>query len=101
MVYAMVMVNKNGLTGANTLVNGAMVLPVGMANFTMLMVTSMMECGNKIKQTDMEPTSMQMVLSTQVSGKMTNSMAMVMRHGQMELSTRASTSRVKNTAEAN
>ena len=69
--------SKSGSMGLGTKDNGETERQMAMVNFITQMATYMKVIGSMIKQTAMERTPMQMVLSMLDSGKTINSMASV------------------------
>jgi hypothetical protein len=92
----MVTGNKNGPTAPGTRVTGATEKPVVRASFTMLTVMCTKAIGRRIRPMGKESTPMQMVRGMWENGKMTSSMAVVLKPGPMALSTKGTTLRAKS-----
>jgi hypothetical protein len=93
----MVTDSKSGQTVPSTKETGRMIKLTVMVSLSTLMGTFTKVNGKMIKLMEMVTTLMQMVQLTVVNGKMISNMAKVLRPGQMELSTRDSTLRARNT----
>ncbi len=96
---AMDKANKNGLTVADTKVNGHMIKPTATGNYTMLTETSMKEIGWTIKQTEEVYILMLTVLNIMVNGKMISNMVLVLRHGLMVQYMKANTTKERKMVE--
>ena len=101
MVLEMAWGNRGGLMALFTKVSGNSARRMVTESFTTPMVIYMREIGWMTKQTERAPTRMPTEQSMSVSGKMTNSMDLVLKPGLMVLFTKANIRKVRNTEAVN
>lgn len=89
--------NRFGQTVPCTKAGGRITKPTAWEDSSTPMVTFMMEIGLMTRHTDLECIAILMELNTKASGKKTNSMAMVLKHGQMVPNMKDNMSKVRST----